>query len=431
MEDNINNKKYIIHFKNDKNLLNLSEYNKFSYSILNPKSYSSSKLTTENLQNIECNNYGIELVKNSTGFSPFISITEMTSYIEQDEDFTIYFRLKPESGGLNNLTIDLYNTLYPGTEENTSLKYFKFGIYSGKLTFISNSETSLKFEYDLSFYIDNKQYHIALSRMNNVIRAYIDGVKLYDSYDNGENSIYYGKPIFFTENKITDLYIGCNRSSEKVYLDDIVICKGYAFFRYTDFKVPIDFLSPKCLTRKVEYSDVIKTLSKRFIENNMCNNFNASRFLNITNKFLFKINRNVVTEDSTFRFNTKRNIIAKDFNLFIRTNRIIISENFNTLIKTKRNVINKNFKLFIKTNRIIVTKDFSLFINTNRKILFLCKSYNSTLLNYITNKIIINNIEREVFSRNILKFNTSRTVLNYRINLHAFIFNPLYTRKGV
>lgn len=427
ISNDISNKKYIVHFKRNpitNSLVNLSE-TEFTYSILNPTKYQSPNLITESLESLKIDEFGFEFAKNSSGFSPFISIENMSSYIENNENFTIYFRLL--SVNLNNINIDLFSTVYPGTDKSSVPEYFKFGIYNGKLIFTSKLNKIYDFECNLSSYTVTKQYHICLTRMNNAIRAYIDGHKIYDSYDNGEKSRLYSGVLFFSNNKVTNIYIGENTGNEKVYLDDIAICKGYSFYGYTDFEVPIDNLNPKSTVVKINVDKTITFKVTKTTYNKITFNNTVYRKLNRTDTIYNYTNRTVefVTKKK-IEIKIKRNIISinKKLNNSIRN----IYKNYINFIKLQRIVLQENGVTFTNTNR-IVNKEYQNLINVKRILVRNEKLYNHTLIGY--NK---NNINKTALKRNVVltykTFNdTSRTILNFKMKIVAFITNPLYVRK--
>lgn len=425
--NDISNKKYLVHFKRNpitNTFINLSEDN-FNYSILNPTNYSSSKLTTENLTSFDLTEYGIGFAKNSTGFSPFISIENLNSYIDLDINFTIYFRVNPISTGLNNITIDLYNTILPGTDESNVSKYFKFGIYNGVLTFISKTDNTFSFEYNLSKYTESKQYHICLTRMNKVLRAYIDGHKIYDSYY--DKMLLYTNELFFIENKITNIYIGKNTGNNKVYLDDITICKNFAFYGYVDFEVPRDALNPKSLLRNIESNKTITFKVTKITYNDNDLYTNTYRKINKNNKISYNTKRNVIFEKNIItKYNVNR-IVSKNtkplFNLF----RNIISK-YEIKSNLLRFILNKDSVFNINTMRKINQTKEKLY-NTNRIVYYTEKKNMNTVLRYIKDNVFNMNVKRNVVINYELINNTERTVLNFKMKIVAFITNPLYVRK--
>lgn len=406
----INDKKYIIHFKiNSSNLefVNLSEQNDFSYSFLDPVFYSDPILNTTDLSldDVEITDVGVSFTKKSFGYSSFIKIENMTSYIPDNEDFTIYFRVKPESGGLNNLTFDFFNTNFPGSAENPSDQYFKFGIYSGKLQFTANTETSFSFEYDLnSEYTTNKQYHIALSRFNGVIRAYIDGHKVYDSNDKETSETYTG-PIFYNSltNTILDVYMGCNSSSQKIYIDDFTICSGFSFFRYFDFEVPEDILDPKPI------SYTYAPLKEIHYDLNRIIPFSATFDTDIRYHTEFKVPTEIKGLIEA-KFDTLQNY--KD------------SIKFNTIY----NLIHELEEKFA-TSRIIKIHVDEYCQATKRQVKHNDHGTFDLLYRNGVNKSDTLPTKRRVTITVILKADTERVVRSYKRKVLAFVINPLYSRK--
>lgn len=379
MEPTINDKKYIIHFKArpyKSELVNLSEYNNATFSIVNPTAYDSPTITTEavNWSNLDITENGIGFEKNVTGYSQFITATGMSSYIAQDEEFTFYFRVKPVSGGLNTLTFDFYTTNFPGTVDDENSQYFKFGIYNGVLKFIGHSANPFNFEYDLADYSENKQYYIALTRNHNVLRAYIDGHKVYDSYDTGtDNSYKYGDPIFYdsVNQNILNVYIGCNTSNVKTYFDDITFCKGFAFYRYYDFEVPDDILAAK---------DLVKETVKTVITHSDTE-FKGSGEMHFDTKFEYTVSVEVTNH-------AVKEIIDKPANGYR--------------------------------------------ISTERDVQAEISNHIHTFHNDIVNTEITNDTEKTIICDVIKDNDTRRHIAQYQRKVLAFTINPIYTkRKGM
>ena len=405
----INDKKYIIHFKTDtsnQELINLSEENNFSYSFLDPISYSAPILNTTELDpsSLEISANGIGFTKKSFGYSSFIKIENMTSYIQDEEDFTIYFRVKPESGGLNNLTLDLFNTTFPGATENSSDSYFKFGIYNGKLQFAANMDSLFSFECDLnSDYTTNKQYHIALSRLKGVIRAYIDGHKIYDSYDKEKDELYNGPIFYSTTQSILDVYMGCNSSSQKVYIDDFTICSGFSFFRYFDFEVPEDIIDP--VPTIMSYV-VLKEIS-----------YDLKRILPFSIKFDTSIQYH-----GEFKVPTDiRAIVNPKFDTHITySGSFEYDTAYNFLVQLEEHFATK------RSHKLNTEEEFH---DTKRHVKYLDNGrFDLARITAIDKE---SNIEtrRNVIITVVLKVDTERTVRSYKRKVLAFVINPLYSRK--
>lgn len=239
---------------------------------------------------------------------------------------------------------------------------------------------------------DRKQHHIAVTRHAGIFRAYLDGHKIYEaekkdehaffspSWQEGPQLIYEDEPneygtynVKFDENNIpltiddptdpeykpdphgkiwANINVGGGKRTNKgFYLNDIVVCKGFAFYRYFDFvPVPDDVIDPKPTYYRVnvntethqdtrvdyhgdfksptEYNCLVKKEVKSPTEYNYL----------VKAECVNDLERDIRWENKKFKFSTKRNCLIK-----IRYNydleRKYIYKDLTYLLPTCRNVL--------------------------------------------------------------------------------------------
>ena len=249
----------IIHFKGYKeNFLCLAQPNYLTscqYQILTNSGSSAAVKNTD----YTVDDYGIKFLDEGKSY---IYITKLDNYINTDENFTIYFRAKMNNNRNLSDNKGVYLLSYRHYTSDTPSSSDDFYIFLKKgILYVHFKDHDM--QQDISAYIsDSEQHHFAFSRDNKIFRAYVDGIKIYDSQEPEDKTI---DQALFNTNTIYAI-----QSLDKdVSIDDLVVRKGIALYRYFDFIVPVDLINPK---------DTKLYVAKSYDKDSIIDDFYAFRF---------------------------------------------------------------------------------------------------------------------------------------------------------
>lgn len=460
MSNNINDREYILHYKvyDNKILYFIHDYT-LDYFYYFHSMYG----------DVEIENDEIYIAPNN-GIYTLYDLPSYT-YIHEKDDFTIYFRIRLHNPNANKEYHILYDGLSLQTdgttpEEKHAHPYaFQIKISNYRLLLLHGLPSiSYKvlseplIDANVSALADEQQHYISISRYQGKLRAHLDGKKIYDAYSikkiKNKDKFFIptwelddnGDPIY-----IPDVTIGSSNTDD-FYINDLVVCRKFAFYRNLDYDViPDDIVSPKhtkafiaidvprsiATTRIVRYTCSIRFASKKIllgvvkvkfatklesvIENYTVNFFTEKIYDALQENLNLQTERKIILKfddkDYPYSANTKRQIIGV-VKVKFHTKKLFGMENLPVYYDLKR-ILNYKINYTFNTKRNIITSLLNNKISTIRNIIIgsIGKNGNKGCL-FNTERIVKFEIEdiftyctRNVICNSHTMYNTIRTIL--------------------
>lgn len=454
MSDNINDKQYIIHYKVHKGkILSFRNVPFEEDHYLIDKDYPGVSTSTEDIQVIDDWIY----MPSKSWIQSAGRLEDDDSHIHADEDFTIYFRIK--------LVNPDYNTKYIILQDGQTLKnYEKYASEYAVQIFIHeyalnvvhglSSQGNIKNvinKANVSGLLDKKAHHIAITRYRGIMRAYLDGKKIFDSEYNENNDSFF-LPSWKGNNDLTnkqyypDILIGSINNEKPFYINDLVVCRNFAFYRYFDFSVvPDDILDPYGTVYNVVVgvtlelpTEVIYYMSSNSDTNIMYEgefNFDVYYRTAESVELFLPTERTIELKEADFKFDTYYNY-KYDLELDLDTSREIKYEDTVIRYHLKRNVLydlTSKHDTFMKL--LLENKDNEPINNTDtkRKVLYKAKDENNPGSDDVKNdtlyQLIVDMLKNEDGSSG-LKTLTQRIVTKLLEHKQDLLLKAIIQRKN-
>lgn len=307
MSNNIDSKKYILHYKVYKNSILYFKHNYLENDIFfNDEHAIDGTVKVEKEEIFIDNNSSLSLYYDK--INPQI--------ISKSSDFTIYFRIRLKNPNENNIYHILYDGLSLSNNDDKKNgnrysfqikidKQYHLILKKGLSGAVPENQIEELINVEIPSLSDGKQHYIAISRYKGKLRAYLDGKKIYDLFALTEKKNI--SEFFIPPTYTTDVVIG-STNTNAFYLNDLVVCNNFAFYRNLDFDViPEDIIGP--LNTYVD--NTVSEIKEIYVHRYIKKIFDGDQSI--------KHDTKRVIVDNIFKFNTKRICYFENYKTFTKT----------------------------------------------------------------------------------------------------------------